>query len=608
MELIEFRVTNFRNIINSGPVQGGRIVALVGQNECGKSNLLQALAGLNPFDARQYVIARDWPIDRWPPEGDNQIVCRAVFRLEPEDLDDLWTNAQVAPSPPPEGEGANEATPPPPPARPETWDITASRDYNNQLEIDLGKVPIGIDAAKASQLVRDRLPKCVYMDQYSVFSGSHPNFPDLWNRKEQAGLTEAESTLLTAIRLAALDLGQLASTAPQERTFYTTAGSTKLSRSFVDKWRQKNVEFDIRVDGTALEVFAKDEGLGAPIPLGLRSAGFQWYVSFIWLLTSASQGLFKDCILLLDEPGVRLHHAGHADLLTFLAGLSDANTVIYTTHLATMVDQAFPERVRIMEVEDHHSRVLNALVSAQPQPMMVIESALGLSGGMSGLLGARQNLIVEGVDDYLILHKLSGVLATGKAKGLSERIFLIPTHGASKSPMMAAFLFGNGLDAGILVDSDDAGEAAINKIKAGRVTEAAEAAKTRFRYLKLGDIAGAKGREFAIEDLFPTDFYLEVVNEAYSANLAETELSDSDGQQVRKRVEAALQRKGRIKEELDRRAVMRVLLKRFEKMTKPADFPSGTADKARKVIDAINKAFELMIDDAWRWGVSETTT
>ena len=79
-------------------------------------------------------------------------------------------------------------------------------------------------------------------------------------------------------------------------------------------------------------------------------------------------------------------------MLEYFETLAETNSVIYTTHLATLLDLGYPERIRIMEVQGHHSSVNAGLISSQPEPMMVIEAALGLAGGMAvgGLLGVRQ--------------------------------------------------------------------------------------------------------------------------------------------------------------------------------------------------------------------------
>lgn len=72
--------------------------------------------------------------------------------------------------------------------------------------------------------------------------------------------------------------------------------------------------------------------------------GFRWYVSFAWKFTHASEGDFENCTLLLEEPGIHLHYSGQRDLLGVFEDLSGTNTVMYTTHLSSMVDQANPAR------------------------------------------------------------------------------------------------------------------------------------------------------------------------------------------------------------------------------------------------------------------------
>ena len=49
MKLVQFSVQNYRNILDSGPIDVGNVTAFVGQNEAGKSNLFEALHCLNPI-------------------------------------------------------------------------------------------------------------------------------------------------------------------------------------------------------------------------------------------------------------------------------------------------------------------------------------------------------------------------------------------------------------------------------------------------------------------------------------------------------------------------------------------------------------------------------
>jgi predicted ATP-dependent endonuclease of OLD family len=301
--------------------------------------------------------------------------------------------------------------------------------------------------------------------------------------------------------------------------------------------------------------------------------------------------------LLLEEPGIHLHHAGHHDLLELFEELTEPsaegkaggdNTIIYTTHLATMLDESYPERLRIVEVKDHHSKVVNGMVSSQRRPMMVIESRLGLAGGMSGLLGNRQTLIVEGGDDAIILQKLSGVLSRSGRAGLSERIYLFPADGAPKTPMYAGFLVGHQWDAAVLLDSDEAGEHARKKISDLYLKEVAQ--NSRFRVIMLGKAAGIGKTDAAIEDLFPDEFYLECVNAAYGVAIQLADLPDDGSSMITKRVEQVLRaRFGRSK--LDKGLLMNELLKRFDGWKDVSQLPHGTADRAEKLFKSINAAF-----------------
>ena len=363
-----------------------------------------------------------------------------------------------------------------------------------------------------------------------------------------------------------------------------------MSKQFRDLWTQKEVDFDIEIDGTTLNIFAEDKAVGMPVRLHRRSSGFRWHVSFAWKFTHASQGRYKGCILLLEEPGIHLHYSGQRDLLEVFQRLSELNTILYTTHLASMIDPAFPERVRIVENTHNHTTVKQGVVSSQRAPMAVIELALGLTGDMSGLLGTRQTLIVEGGDDALILHKLSGILrGEGKAH-LSDRVYLWPARGAQKTPMYAAFAVGQGWDSGVLLDTDAEGKTAKKKIEELKPKKLADEQKARFRILMLGKAAGIRKTDAAIEDLFDDRFYIDCVNAAFGIAITLDDLPVDGSDMITKRVEKVLiQRYGHRK--LDKRRVMAEILKQFDGFKKVTDLPKGAPARAEKLFGAINTAF-----------------
>lgn len=600
MNLRSFKVTNYRNVMDSGWIEVGDITAFVGQNEAGKSNLFEALYRINSFaPGEAYNIDEDWPVDDWGNKDPSALVCEARFNLTPEEIEFLYDEASLQDTEPVTTEGEHAAEEDEATSKlPSELTLIGSRSYNaGPTFAVVGELAGDLDPIKVDAWAKKHAPKFVLIQDYGL-SGTQIELNQLAERLKAVKwhqLTNEEQTIKIVLDLAKVNMDDLLAkggTAEGRtvRSFDKRAASSYLSKQFRDLWTQKKVNFHIEIDGPTLNIFAEDVAVGMPVRLHRRSSGFRWHVSFAWKFTHASRGQYKACILLLEEPGIHLHYSGQRDLLEIFQRLSDSNTILYTTHLASMIDPAYPERVRIVETKGHHATVKRSVVSSQHAPMAVIELSLGLTGDMSGLLGTRQTLIVEGGDDALILHKLSGILRGEGKTHLSDRIYLWPAHGAPKTPMYAAFAVGQGWDSGVLLDTDGEGHAAKDKIEKLTLKGLAGEQKTRFRILMLGKAAGIKKTDAAIEDLFDDQFYVDCVNTAFGITIKSEDLPVDGSDMITKRVEAVLvQRYGH--KELDKRRVMAEILRRFDGWEKVSDLPKGTAAGAEKLIKAVNKAF-----------------
>jgi predicted ATP-dependent endonuclease of OLD family len=221
--------------------------------------------------------------------------------------------------------------------------------------------------------------------------------------------------------------------------------------------------------------------------------------------------------------------------------------------------------------------------------MAVIERSLGLTGDLSGMLGNRQVLIVEGGTDALILQKLSGLLSKN-GKGLSDHVFLWPAQTASKTPMYAAFAIGQTWDAGVLLDSDPEGNIAREKIKTQYLDKLAEDQQTRFRVFMLAKAAGIKKTDAAIEDIFPDEFYVECTNAAFGVAISINDLPQDGSDMITKRVEQILRTRYDHKA-LDKERVFAQMLRRFDQWNKVDDLPGYTAARAGELFATINRTF-----------------
>lgn len=597
MRLKEFKVTNFRNVIDSGWINVSSVSSFVGQNEAGKSNLFEALVMLNPYDDRDgYRVEEDWPMDDWPGRktSEGTLVAEARFQLKENDVISL--NLQISENYEPDEDADDDGTEVPVIKFHDELLLRLSRAYGEATHFQLeGLTEFEVSSDLLREWALTHAPKFVLINDYGL-SNTQMELTQLKRKKDShnfSDLTPDEQTILIVLELAEIDIDQIVDDSANQdgrtnRTLDTISASAHLSQQFQKLWSQKQVSFEIRIDGDTLNIFAKDEGSPMPIRLKRRSTGFRWYTSFAWKFTHASSGQYENCVLLLEEPGIHLHYQGQRDLIQTFENLASENDVLYTTHLSSMVDHANPERVHIVENRNHHAIVKHGVVSSQKAPMAVIEASLGLTPSLGGMLGNRKILIVEGGIDSVVLSKLSGLLNSAGKPFLSDQIYIWIAETASKTPMFAAFAIGQKWDAALLLDNDDAGEKAKQKISDIYLKDIAD--DVNFNILMMGKAAGISKTDVEVEDIFPTKTYLEWVNKAYSVNIQESDLPLDGSTAIVDRVSSVL--KAKFSRKLDKKVILAQMFESFDTWKTIDDLPEGVADSAIQLFEKINHALD----------------
>ncbi len=94
MRLKEFRITNYRSVNSSGPIEVRQRTVLVGRNESGKTNLLRALQSLNPpGGTEELLFVKDFPRDRRREEFSKGLpVVETLWELTDEEQKHLAEN------------------------------------------------------------------------------------------------------------------------------------------------------------------------------------------------------------------------------------------------------------------------------------------------------------------------------------------------------------------------------------------------------------------------------------------------------------------------------------------------------------------------------------
>lgn len=315
--------------------------------------------------------------------------------------------------------------------------------------------------AAAHEYVVKRLPVFIYMDDYREFQGE-ALLDQLKNRRNSP--TPEDETILMTLSLAGLDLDKLVEQGKSndpavihERQYDLADGAKSLTNDVAGRWGQTPYRVEFRCDGqkffTDIEETNKDIGM---IPLSEQSKGFRWFFSFDLRFMHDSGGSFKDCVLLLDEPGLHLHPGGQEDLLKRLDAYAKDNVLIYTTHLPFLVDLREPSRIHVIKQEGDNATVTDDLGASGPDEKMTLQAALGMKLNQHFLV-AQSNLVVEGVDDFWIISEVSNLFVKNGKTGIPDEIEITAAGGASEVVYMATFIVGQNLNVLALFDSDKEG-------------------------------------------------------------------------------------------------------------------------------------------------------
>jgi len=442
---------------------------------------------------------------------------------------------------------------------------------------------------QAHEYVVQRLPTFIYMDDFKAFVGT-AMLNEVKARRDQRTETQADRTFQMILALSALNLDELCSQEEQndreQRQYDLDDGAKTLTNLIRERLKQRQYQVEFRADGKQFFTMVTDNMNEALIRLEERSKGFQWFFSFDLMFMHESKGTFKDCVILLDEPGLHLHPGAQKDLLDRFEEYAAGNTLVYTTHLPFMIDLRHPDRLRVISETPNGAVVTNDLTQSQPDAKLTLQAAMGMSISQSYLV-AQRNLVVEGVDDYWILSELSNILIRSGGAGLPEDVLVTPAGGASEAAYIATFMTGQMLDVVVLLDTDQAGDNARDALVKRWLTRY-NGKDTQV--LSLGAVIGAAS-ECSIEDLIPENFYLDLAMHVYARKLAGRTLTLRPGSQLCKRVERGFAELGIA---FNKGSVAKDLRTALTRMKDSSELPAGMKETAEKVIGAIRGAFDSL--------------
>lgn len=541
MELLKYKVMNFRSVKDSGWISCDDVTTLVGINEAGKSNLLLALWKLNPAFGGKIDTLHDLPVDRLAELRDKvEDVCfiKAEFKISDETAKIIGTEVGC------DASGLKN--------------VTISRHYNNKLYVDLhGIKPTSTlteeisskdengnsvtqvfskeyDEQTLINTIVKYMPKFVYYSNYGNLSTRIylPNVVKWLNNETVPGIDINEDQVRTLRVLfkfvnlepkEILNLGKDTAAdrrrngqnpsqgeidkvdeSKEERSILLQSASTKLTKEFREWWKQGEYKFRFEADGDYFRIWVSDSVRPAEVSLELRSTGLQWFLSFYLIFLVESQDVHKNAILLLDEAGLTLHPLAQKDLAKFFNKLSQTNQIINTTHSPFIVDTNNIDRCKVVYVDENGLTVASDNLrqssdKLNEKSIYAVHAALGLSVSDILLQGCKP-VIVEGPSDQIYLNTIKQILISNKQIAPKDEIVFVPSGGVRGIQGVVSIIGSknNGLPY-VILDSDKSGADTKSKLEKGQLYSG-----EKKKLLEIKDYVGFDGSE--IEDIIPTDF------------------------------------------------------------------------------------------------------
>lgn len=517
MRLQSFRIRNYKSIQDSGSCRlpdTDNVLVLAGQNESGKSSVLQALYDFDRGEMREDAVRVTDSEPVYPTiecvyaveKGDNLVenisgeleefpdvyqeffskaeTVTFVRTFTAEDESELGFDSEltkkiegVTPTEKAGEEGtAAEAAPAPAPS----------------------PSPAKISASEIAEALFAYTPQIIFFDDFCDLLPDKILISDLKNKKADAKGYNAVKNIETVLGtdLTSLDTLPDAASASKQHNLNKT-----VTANFNERWKQRIFEDnEYRIEIRYMQgkgqtpapylnffVLTKEDEY---LTLAQRSKGLRWFISFFLELKAKSMASDK-LIILFDEPGLYLHSKAQSDIKNLFEELGGKDQIIYSTHSPYLIDTSKLNRVRLILNDESGGTTVEKIttkkVSGQRDALKPIIDALGLEIAHGFSPVRKKNVILEGMSDYNYFTAMKKLL------GYNGDYCFVPSMGAPNVHLLMELCTGWGLEWLIAFDEDAAAKKAYGQIKKSFFDDKDDEAKEKIFFME-----GLEG----IEDAF----------------------------------------------------------------------------------------------------------
>lgn len=273
-------------------------------------------------------------------------------------------------------------------------------------------------------------------------------------------------------------------------------------------WKH-DIAIDIEITESAIcNVSIKDNGQNNEhnfYTMNARSEGFKQFMSLILSLSIETKKLNKNKLILIDEPETHLHPSGIRDLGKELLAIGEKNYLFVATHSPFLIDKEHKERNIIIKKDNSAFTIKKEIrIETDMRDDEVLTEAFGINV-YKDLLNPHK-ILIEGASDKLILEK--SLHLKGFQYGLTNGIGSNIVHIASR-------LNHDEIKVLVITDDDSDGKKYRDEIiRIGGVFSSNNVFTVR-------DLVGIVKNGATIEDLLGEDFITSKFKEFYKLKFNE---------------------------------------------------------------------------------------
>lgn len=537
MDLLEFRITNFRSIVDTGwcPFSADQVTVLIGQNESGKTSILKALEktfdqkliddddiranGLLPTVFVRVKTSADELEEQLGAHTDAQKAALDKYLVRNKGVVELLTRWVRAPQNDKEAKFLVERTVEDPTlaqALEKAWDwsdknkrtegnptenFEAENGEEDDNKIENAEVP-PLTPEAVGEAIFQTAPLSIYFDEKT---GLLPDQIDVSLSNGTYVLSgDGDEAAENYLELAGIDLATLMSGDARTRESILHRGNQKVTKDFASFWSQTIGKSDKLYLKCSLGFYGSNTGKsGRPHLTFLisdgqnhlypkqRSTGVRWFLSF-YLQLKSSDAHLPGSIFLLDEPGANLHEKAQGDVLKLINELGSRKRIVYSTHSPHMIEYDKLYRVLAVEREGEQDdtptivKHAHQLGGASRDTLSPLITSMGADLSRQDVIKKNNNVILEEMSAFYYLRTF------WKLSGETTNAYFIAATGANNVELLANMFMGWGLGFMVAVDDDATGRGVFNNLKRNMYGDDEETANSRL--LKIS----VKG----IEDIF----------------------------------------------------------------------------------------------------------